>query len=142
MRLLGVILVALVVSAGIATSATAADNVLTVTPGRVNFGAKPLESFTLKSTTITNTADEPILLTLSLVRSWDDFSGGWISSTCPLFESTLFAPGESCTLVEGFSPSDTFRGLKQDQIWVATAIDPGTGAVLETREIVFLGRGR
>jgi hypothetical protein len=82
LRLIGVILVALVVSAGTAASATAAGRVLSVKPGSVNFGAKPLESFTLKSTTITNTSDEPILLTLSLIRSWDDFSGGWITSTC------------------------------------------------------------
>lgn len=48
MRLIGVILVALVVSAGTAASATAAGRVLSVKPGSVNFGAKPLESFTLK----------------------------------------------------------------------------------------------
>jgi len=142
MRLLGVILVALVVSAGAAASATAADHVLSVKPGTVNFGAKPLESFTLKSTTITNTSDEPILLTLSLIRSWDDFSGGWITSTCSSFDPTRLAPGESCTLVEGFSPSETFLGIKQDQIWLATATDPGSGTVLTTEEIIFLGRAR
>lgn len=52
------------------------------------------------------------------------------------------APGESCTLVEGFSPSETFLGIKQDQIWLATATDPESGTVLTTEEIVFLGRAR
>ena len=143
MRFLGVVLVALALSAATGTSAMAAANVLKIKPQTVNFGAKPLESFTLKSTTIMNTSNEPILLKLDLVRSWDDFSGGWITSTCVLpFEPTLLAPGESCTLVEGFSPSDTFLGIKQDQIWLATAANPETSAVLETKEIVFLGRGR
>ena len=143
MRRLVVLLVALVVCVGTTTSAIAAGNVLTVTPGTVNFGTKPVGSVTLKSTTITNTSDESILLTLSLVRSWDDFSGGWITSTCLSPDGpTLLAAGESCTLVEGFSPSDTFLGIKQDQIWVATATDPATGAVLETQEIVFFGRAR
>ena len=138
--LLGVILVALVVSAGTAATATAADRVVSLNPGKVNFGAKPLESFTLKSTTIRNTSDEPILLTLALVSSWDDFSGGWITSTC--FDPTPLAPGESCTLVEGFSPSETFLGIKQDQVWLATATDPESGAVLTMEEIIFLGRAR
>lgn len=143
MRLLRVLLVTLVVCAGTATSAIAAGNVLTATPRTVNFGARPLESFTFKSTTITNKSDEPIQLTLSLVRSWDDFSGGWITSTCLSPDApTILAPGESCTLVEGFSPSETFLGIKQDQIWVATATDPATGAALETQEIVFFGRAR
>lgn len=145
MRLLRILLVTLVVvCTGAASSAIAAGNVLTATPGTVNFGAKPLESVTFKTTRITNASDEPILLTLNLVRSWDDFSGGWITSTCSLSLDAprLLAPGESCTLVEGFSPSETFLGIKQNQIWIATAKDPATGAVLETQEIVFFGRAR
>ena len=136
---------ALAVLAAVPANGLASWNVMNVTPGTVNFGAKPVESFTLKTTRITNTSDETILLTLSLVRSWDDFSGGWINSTCfqsPSEPTTLLAPGESCTLEEGFSPSDFFVGIKQDQIWVATATDPETGEVLATEEIVFFGRGR
>jgi hypothetical protein len=144
MRLLGVLLVAIVLFGGVAVSATAADNVLTVTPGTVNFGAKPVGSSTLKSTTITNVSDEPILLTLSLVRSWDDFAGGRTESTCFLSsgEPILLAPGESCTLVEAFFSTGDFVGIKQDQIWLATATDPESGAVLETEKIVFFGRTR
>jgi hypothetical protein len=144
MRSLGVLLVALVVLAGPAASATAANHVLKVKPGTVNFGAEPFGSETIKGTTITNTGNEPILLMLGLVRSWDDFAGGRVESTCSLtsFEPTLLAPGESCTLVEAFIPHEDFAGIKQDQIWLATATDPATGAVLETKEIVFLGRGR
>ena len=143
MRQFVVLLFALVLCVGTTTSALAARNVLTITPGTVNFGAKPIESVTFKSTTITNTSDDTILLTLGLVRSWDDFSGGWITSTCSSPDGPiLLGPGESCTLVEGFSPSDFFVGIKQDQIWVAAATDPETGEVLAKEEIVFFGRGR
>ena len=144
MRLLRVLLVTLVACAGIAGSAIAAGNVLKVTPGTVNFGTKPVGSVTLKGTTITNTSEEPVLLTLGLVRSWDDFAGGRVESTCSLAlsEPTLLAPGESCTLVEAFFATGDFNGIKQDQIWVATATDPETGAVLETETIVFFARSR
>jgi hypothetical protein len=144
MRPLRIFLVAVVLFAGVAASATAADDVLKVTPGTVNFGAKPVGSFTIKGTTITNASDEPVLLTLSLVRSWDDFAGGRVESTCFLSsgEPILLAPGESCTLVEAFFSTGDFVGIKQDQIWLVRAIDPETGAVLETERIVFFGRTR
>jgi hypothetical protein len=73
-----------------------------------------------------------------------DFAGGRVESTCSLTlsEPTLLAPSESCALVEAFIPHEDFAGIKQDQIWLATATDPATGAVLETRESVFFGRGR
>jgi hypothetical protein len=141
MRFCVVALVALASIAVLAASSTAASNVLKVTPGTVNFGTKPVGSSTFKGTTLTNTSDEPIVVTLSLVRSWDDFAGGAVGSTCP-GESFTLAPGESCTLVEAFRPSEGFEGLKQDQIWVATATDPESGAILETEEILFLGRAR
>jgi hypothetical protein len=140
-RFFVVALVALASIAVLAASSTAASNVLKVTPGTVNFGTKPVGSSTFKGTTLTNTSDEPIVVTLSLVRSWDDFAGGAVGSTCP-GESFTLAPGESCTLVEAFRPSEGFEGLKQDQIWVATATDPESGAILETDEILFLGRAR
>ena len=60
---------ALAVLAAVPANGLASGNVMNVTPGTVNFGAKPVESFTLKTTRITNTSDETILLTLSLVRS-------------------------------------------------------------------------
>jgi Cep192 domain 4 len=141
MRFFVVALVALASIAVLAASSVAANNVLKVKPGAVNFGTKPVGSSTIKSTTLTNTSDEPIVVTLSLVRSWDDFAGGAVGSTCPGGSFTL-APGESCTLVEAFFPSEDFEGIKQDQIWVATATDPQSGALLETEEIVFFGRGR
>jgi len=144
MRRLGILLVALVVSASPAASATAANHVLKVKPGTVNFGAQPFGSQTIKGTTITNTGNEPVLLTLGLVRSWDDFAGGRVESTCSLTlsEPTLLTPSESCTLVEAFIPHEDFAGVKQDQIWLAVTTEPATGAVLETKEIVFFGRGR
>ncbi len=44
--------------------------------------------------------------------------------------------------MQRFSPSESFVGIKQDQILPATATDPQSGAVLETEEIVFFGRAR
>jgi hypothetical protein len=140
LRFLAVVVLVLALLAAVPATATAAD-VLKVTPGTVNFGSKPVGSSTVKATTITNTSDEAISLSLALVRSWDDFAGGAVESTCPGF-AALLQPGESCTLVERFSPSEDFLGIKQDQIWLATATDPQTGAVLETEEIVFFGRAR
>jgi hypothetical protein len=137
-----IVVIALAVLAAVPASGLASGTVLKATPGTVNFGAKPVESSTIKSTTITNTSDEAFLLTLTLVRSWDDFAGGLDVSTCTLFEPTLLAPGENCTLVERFVPHADFIGIKQDQIWVATATDPETSEVLDTEEIVFFGRAR
>ena len=141
MRLPAVVVLALALLAAVPAAANAA-NVLKVTPGTVNFGSKPVGSSTVKATKITNTSDKAISLSLAFVRSWDDFAGPAVESTCPGFEPALLQPGESCTLVERFFPSETFLGIKQDQIWLATAIDPQSGAVLETEEIVFFGRAR
>jgi hypothetical protein len=141
LRFLAVVVLVLAVLAVVPATATAAD-VLKVTPGTVNFGSKPVGSSTAKATTITNTSDEAISLSLALVRSWDDFAGPAVESTCPGFEPGLLQPGESCTLMERFFPSETFLGIKQDQIWLASATDPQSGAVLDREEIVFFGRAR
>jgi hypothetical protein len=141
LRFLAVVVLVLAVLAVVPATATAAD-VLKVTPGTVNFGSKPVGSSTAKATTITNTSDEAISLSLALVRSWDDFAGPAVESTCPGFEPVLLQPGESCTLMERFFPSETFLGIKQDQIWLASATDPQSGAVLDREEIVFFGRAR
>jgi hypothetical protein len=141
LRFLAVVVLVLAVLAVVPATATAAD-VLKVTPGTVNFGSKPVGSSTAKATTITNTSDEAISLSLALVRSWDDFAGPAVESTCPGFEPALLQPGESCTLMERFFPSETFLGIKQDQIWLASATDPQSGAVLDREEIVFFGRAR
>jgi hypothetical protein len=140
-RFLAVVVLVLALLAAVPAAASAA-NVLKVTPGTVNFGSKPIGSSTVKATTITNKSDEAISLSLALVRSWDDFAGPAGQSTCAGFEPALLQPGESCELVERFSPSETFLGIKQDQIWLATATDPQSGAVLDREEIVFFGRAR
>ena len=140
MRFFAVVVLVLALLAVVPAAATAAD-VLKVTPGTVNFGSKPVGSSTVKATTITNTSDEAVSLSLALVRSWDDFAGP-AGGTCAGLEPALLQPGESCTVMERFSPSETFLKIKQDQIWLATATDPQSGAVLETEEIVFLGRAR
>jgi hypothetical protein len=124
-------------------SAPASTNVLRVTPGNDNFGAKPLGSVTFKSITVTNTSAETIDLVINVTREWDDFTFGSLpGSTCPVYEPAPLAPGESCALVVGFWPSETFLGLKQDQIFLATATDPITHELLDTAEFVFFGRAR
>jgi hypothetical protein len=124
-------------------SAPASTNVLRVTPGNVNFGAKLLGSVTFKSITVTNTSTQTIDLVINVTREWDDFTFGSLpSSTCPVHEPAPLAPGESCVFVVGFWPSETFLGLKQDQIFLATATDPFTHESLDTAEFVFFGRAR
>jgi hypothetical protein len=124
-------------------SAPASTNVLRVTPGNVNFGAKPLGSVTFKSITVTNGGTETIDLVINVTRDWDDFTFGSLpGSTCPVYEPAPLAAGESCALVVGFWPSETFVGLKQDQIFLATATDPITHELLDTAEFVFFGRAR
>jgi hypothetical protein len=122
-------------------SAPAESNVLKVTHA-VNFGTKPVGSFTVKTATVTNTSSEPIDLDIDIVRDWDDFSTGLTGTTCSFFEPQLLAPGESCVLLVGFWPSEDFVGLKQDQILLVTATDPATDAVLDSVRLTFFGRAR
>ena len=122
-------------------SAPAESNVLKVTHA-VNFGTKPVGSFTVKAATVTNTSSEPIDLDIDIVRDWDDFSTGLTGTTCSFFEPQLLAPGESCVLLVGFWPSEDFVGLKQDQILLVTATDPATDAVLDSVRLTFFGRAR
>lgn len=133
--------VALLVAAPV--SAPASTQVVRVSHRTVNFGARPLGSVTYKSTTVTNTSSETVNLTVVVTREWDDFTFGSLpGSTCPVFDPAPLAPGESCVLVVGFWPSEMFLGLKQDQIFLATATDPLTGQVLSSVEFVFFGKAR
>jgi hypothetical protein len=122
-------------------SAPAESNVLKVTHA-VNFGTKPVGSFTVKTGTVTNTSSEPINLDIDIVKDWDDFSTGLTGTTCSFFLPQLLIPGESCVLLVGFRPSEGFVGLKQDQILLVTATDPATGAVLDSVRLTFFGRAR
>jgi hypothetical protein len=133
--------VALALMVAAPVSAPAATNVLKVTHA-VNFGTKPVGSFTIKSATVTNTSSETINLSIDVTRDWDDYSTGLTGSTCPFFEPAPLAPGESCVVLVGFRPSFDFVGLKQDQILLITATEPLTGAVLDSVKLFFFGRAR
>jgi hypothetical protein len=141
MKIIAGVLVALSSVLALPSSALAAPNVLKVAHA-VNFGTKPVGSFTVKSATVTNTSSETINLDIDVTRDWDDYSTGLTGSTCSFFEAAPLAPGESCVALVGFRPSFDFVGLKQDQILLITATDPLTGAALDSVELFFFGRAR
>lgn len=139
-RRLGVLVLVLVAIVA-AQPVSAAENTLKVKPRTVNFGPTPVGDTSMRSTTVTNTSSETINLTVAATKDWDDFGYGFLpGSTCPTFEPAALAPGESCVFVVRFWPSETFLRLRQDQIFVATATDPTTGAVLDADTFVFYGR--
>ena len=134
---LALLLVAIVVP----QPASAAENTLKVKPRTVNFGPTPIGDVPMRSTTVTNTSSAIINLTIGATKDWDDFSYGFLpGSTCPTFEPAPLAAGESCVFIVRFWPSETFLGLRQDQIFVAAATDPTTGAELDADRFVFYGR--
>ena len=143
MKKMVVALVAVATVAALPVRAPAATNVLRVTPRRVDFGTKPAGTTTFKTVTVTNTSSETIILDIDVVKDWDDFGTGVEGTTCTFSDQPL-APGESCDVVVRFTPSleGGFEGLKQDQILLATATDPVTGELLDSVQIVFVGRAR
>ena len=123
------------------TPVPASENVLKVKPRTVNFGRTPVGEVPIASTTVTNNSSQTIHLTIWATKDWDDFSYGLLpGSTCLTSDPAPLAPGESCVFVVRFWPSSDFIGLKQDQIFLATATDPTTGAVLDADRFVFYGR--
>ncbi len=141
MKIIASALLAMASVMALPLSASADTHVLKATHA-VNFGTKPVGSFTVKTATVTNTSSEPINLDIDLIRDWDDFSTGLAGTTCSFFLPQLLAPGESCVLLVGFRPSEVFVGLKQDQILLVTATDPTTGVVLDSLRLTFFGRAR
>ena len=111
MRFLAVVVLVLALLAAVPAAASAA-NVLKVTPGTVNFGSKPVGSSTVKATTITNASDEAISLSLTLVRSWDDFAGPAGESTCAGFDRRSCNPEKAAHSSSGF-PSETFLRISR-----------------------------
>ena len=142
-RSLLVAVLAMATVVAVPLSASAAIRVLGVTPRTVNFGAKAEGSVTFKSVTVTNTSSEAITLDIVVTKDWDDFDTGVLGTTCTFSEQVL-APGESCEVFVSFTPSlaGGFEGLKQDQTLLATATDSLSGAVLDSVEIVFVGKAR
>jgi hypothetical protein len=122
--------------------ASAATSVLAVRPPRVNFGTKPVGSFTVKGATVTNTSSETVSVLVTGERVPDDFSYGLLpGQTCPVLEPAPLAPGESCVVVMGFRPSKFFAGQKQFATLSVTATDPA-GEVVDSLLIDFVGRGK
>jgi hypothetical protein len=123
-------------------AASAATGVLAVKPPTVNFGTKPVGSFTVKGATVTNTSSETVNVLVTIEREPDDFSFGLLpGQTCPVFEPAPLAPGESCVVVMGFRPSEFFAGQKQFATLRVTATDPA-GGVVDSVLIDFVGRGK
>ena len=97
---------------------------LVVHPLHVRFGRQPYESNTLRSFDVVNTSNETLLVTIEQVRVGDDFSPGQISSTCALGD-TLLPPGQTCTQVVGFRPSEFFGGHETAVMRVIARDDGG-----------------
>jgi hypothetical protein len=144
MKKLGsLVLIVMTVVVASPTPAPAAENDLKVRPRTVNLGPSPVGQVQTASTTVTNTSSQTVNLTIAATKDWDDFSYGFLpGSTCSTFEPMPLAPGESCVFEIRFLPSTDFLGLKQDQIFRATATDPVTGMVLDQDRFVFYGRAR
>jgi hypothetical protein len=112
-------------------------DVLDVSPSSVSFGDQPFETFETRSFAVTNIWSHSIVLT-SDAGLPDDFSH-LIDSTCGLGDRTL-APGESCTHVVGFRPTEFFAGLETATV-VLTARDQATGTLLVTGTVEITGTG-
>jgi phage terminase large subunit-like protein len=88
---------------------------ISIDPDRVQFGKQPFETLETRSFTVTNRADEPLVVTIE-PQLPDDFSH-LIDSTCILGDTEL-EPGESCTTVVGFRPTLFFAGLETASVRV------------------------
>jgi hypothetical protein len=97
---------------------------LGVHPRHVRFGRQPYESNTLRSFHIRNRSRATLLVTVEQVRVGDDFSPGQVQSTCTLGD-TLLAPGQTCTHVVGFRPSEFFGGHETALMRVTARDDQG-----------------
>jgi hypothetical protein len=112
---------------------------LEVSPSRVRFGKQPLGSFTKETVTLTNRSSETLHVSID---SWapDDISPGQPESTCPLSHTlNVLAPGESCTHVVGYQPSEFFQDEQTAQLNIRVFAE--AGEVLETHQVKITGQG-
>jgi hypothetical protein len=112
---------------------------LDVSPSRVRFGEQPFGSFTKKTVTLTNKSSQTLHVSID---SWapDDISPGQPESTCPLSHTlNVLAPGESCTHVVGYQPSEFFQDEQVAQLNIRVFAE--SGEVLETHEVKITGQG-
>jgi hypothetical protein len=113
--------------------------ILDVSPSRVRFGRQPFGSFTKKTVTLTNTSSETVHVSID---SWapDDISPGQPESTCPLSHTlNVLAPGQRCTHVVGYHPSEAFQEIQTAQLNIRVFSD--SGEVVETRQVTITGQG-
>lgn len=112
--------------------------VLGIQPRHVRFGRQPFESNTLRSFEIENRSSELLVVTVEQVRVGDDFSPGQIESTCTLGD-TMLAPGQTCTHVVGFRPSEFFGGHETALMRVIARDE--AGSVLDSKDVRLSGTG-
>jgi hypothetical protein len=112
---------------------------LGVSPSRLSFGPRPFGSFTKKTVTLVNRSSQPLHVS---IEAWtpDDISPGQPESTCPLsFTLNVLSPGQSCTHVVGFQPSELSQSRQTGQLNIRVFSE--SGEVLETRQVKITGRG-
>jgi hypothetical protein len=112
---------------------------LDVDPSRVRFGEQPFGSFTKKTVTLTNESRKTLRVSID---AWapDDISPGQPESTCPLSHTlNVLAPGESCTHVIGYQPSEFFQDEQTAQLNIRVFSE--SGEVLETHQVKITGQG-
>ena len=97
---------------------------------------------TIKSATITNASDSPVVVNFDIVSMPDDFGFEAPGLTCPPAGGFVLAPGESCVATAAFRPSEFFIGLHQTAGVQVVASDPSTGAVLASQLLAMSGTGR
>jgi len=112
--------------------------ILAVSRKWMNFGERPFGSFTKKTVTFTNKSSETVHVSVN-ASAPDDISPGQPESTCPL-SLTLLAPGQSCTHVVGYQPSEFFQDRQAAQLNIRV-YDPESGEVLEVHEVNIRGQG-
>ena len=116
----------------------AGPRLLDVSPKRLSFGKQPFGSLTKKTVTFTNASTETLQVTLD---AWapDDISPGQPESTCPLGTLNVLAPGQSCTHVVAYQPSEFFQDRQTAQLNIRVYGE--SGEVLETHQVKITGQG-
>jgi hypothetical protein len=112
---------------------------LDVSPNRVRFGEQLFGSFTKKTVTLANRSSQTLHVSID---AWtpDDISPGQPESTCPLSHTlNVLAPGDSCTHVVGFHPSEVFQGRQTGQLNIRVFAE--SGEVLEVHQVKITGQG-
>ncbi len=119
------------------SAAQAGGAILSVTPHHLKFGRQPFGSFTNRTVTIRNRSSRTLYVTIT-DQSPDDFSPGQPDSTCFLsFTVNVLGPGDRCTMIIGFEPSEPFAGRERADMTVTAA--NSAGKILRTRHVRITG---